>query len=145
MRIISFDYEPEFGESHLVPICYPRLLGPRGDVIVRALADSGAYFSVFPIETAEDAGIKLPRRLNTTVHFGRSIIGGKQIVVDLAIREMRMRAEVTFVEGLPFPYALLGRMGIWDQFKQVVFIESRPDPCLQFRYKGRSAWRSQRS
>lgn len=134
MRIISFNYEIEPGVRYPFPICYPRLLGPKGDVIVRALADSGAYFSVFLEADAETAGITLPRKPNTTVRFGRSVVGGKQLTVGLAIREKQMTTEVIFVERLEFPYCLLGRMGVWGQFKQVVFIERGPTPRLQFRY-----------
>ncbi len=134
MRIISYDYEIVPGEAYLLPICYPRLLGPKGDIVVRALADSGAPFPVFPEATAEDAGIELPRHLNTTVRFGRSVVGGKQLAVDLALKERRLRVEVIFVGRLDFAYCLLGRMGVWDQFKQVVFVERGKAPRVQFRY-----------
>jgi hypothetical protein len=42
MRALSFSYQIVAGYPHLMPICEIMLLGPKGRIPLRALADSGA-------------------------------------------------------------------------------------------------------
>jgi hypothetical protein len=134
MAVIAFEYQIVPGEAYLLPICLPRLIGPRAQVTLRALVDSGATFVVFPESAAEDTGIKLPKYANACIGFGRTVVAGREVEVDLGLKERRWRAPVVFVERLEFKYALFGRRGVFDQFREVAFIENVPSPRVEFRY-----------
>ncbi|MBM4035124.1 MAG: hypothetical protein FJ291_25555 [Planctomycetes bacterium] len=133
MRVLQLPYEIVPGHSHLLPICEVRLLGPRS-VSLRALVDSGAVFSVFPVKAAEDAGISLPLYPNHVVEYGGSKEYGRRLCVYLALKGLRWRAEVVFVERLRFPFGLLGRHGVFSRLNEVAFLEKVAPPRVELRW-----------
>jgi hypothetical protein len=132
MSLLSCDYQILSGQSFPLPICNLHLLGPNGKVLVRALIDSGATHPIFPEKAAEDAGIGLPRYANFTIRYGGSITPGRKVKAYMALGEVRWGAEVVFVERLDFPYALLGRIGVFAQFNEVTFLEKVKTPRVEF-------------
>ncbi len=134
MRILSQDYRFVPGYDRRMPICDLYLIGPRGRVTVRALVDSGATYSVFPIKAAEDAGIRLTAGLNLLVQYGGSDVLGRQVPAYLELKGRRFNADVVFVERLNFSFALLGRVGVFAQFNEVVFLEKIKNPRVEFRW-----------
>ena len=125
------EYRIVLGELYPLPICDVSLLGPKGRVEVRALVDSGATFSVFPESAAKDAGIQLPVWPNFPIQYGSGVEKGRKIEVVLTMFEMRLRADVVFVERLPYRFALVGRICVFSKFKEVSFLE-QAKPQLRF-------------
>lgn len=134
MGVLSFDYQIVAGESNLLPLCEIRLLGPTGAVPILAMIDSGATHPIFPMKAAEDAGIVLPRNANFWIQYGGSRTDARKVDAALMLRDFRWRAEVAFVERLDFRYALLGRIGVFAQFNEVVFLEKLKNPRVELRY-----------
>jgi hypothetical protein len=116
-----------------MPICDVILLGPRGRTSVRALVDSGAVYSVFPMKAAEDAGIILMGGQRMSLQYGGSTEPGMKVSVYLLLSGRRHRADVVFVERLEFPYGLLGRTGLFAQYNEVCFLERLKTPRVEFR------------
>lgn len=134
MRVLSAQYQIERGSRYMLPLCEIALLGPNGRMPVRALIDSGAVFSVFPLRAAEDAGIRLPASPNQQTQFGGSLTPGWRHPVDVERQGQRWRMDVVFVEHIALPYALLGRLGVFARFNEVVFIEKSPTPRVELRW-----------
>lgn len=133
MRVLSARYQIERGCPYMLPLCEIALLGPAGRIPVRALIDSGAVFSVFPLRAAEDAEIRLPSTPNHRTQFGGSSSPAWRQAVAVELQGQRWRMEVVFVEHLELPYALLGRIGVFARFNEVVFIEKSPTPRVELR------------
>jgi hypothetical protein len=109
------------------------LLGPKGRATFRALVDSGADYSVFPVKAADDVGIMLSAGTKTPVQYGGSTEVGTRLRAYIAIGAQRYRPEIVFVERLEFPFGVLGRAGIFSQFSEVAFIEKARTPRVEFR------------
>lgn len=133
-RIISCPYQILSGEPGLLPLCNLQLIGPNGSVLVKALVDSGADFTVFPTKAAEDAGINLAKAANQWLQYGGSTESGRKTNVLMFLDGRHWRAEVVFVERNPFRYALLGRHGVFRQFNEIAFMEKSRTPRVEFRY-----------
>ena len=118
----------------MLPLCEIALLGPNGRMPVRVLVDSGAVLSVFPRRAADDAGIRLPSSPNHQTLFGGSSTPGWCHPVDVELQGHRWRMDIVFVEHIAYPYALLGRCGVFARFKEVAFIEKSPTPRVEFRW-----------
>lgn len=120
---MSIPYQVVTSEPYPLPLCDVYLLGPAGRVLVRAVLDSGAVRPIFPRTAAEDAGIALPTRTDHVIQYG----GGRTNCVlfrsQLVLGDFRWSADVSFVDRLELPYALLGRRGVFSQFNEVKFLE----------------------
>ena len=117
----------------MLPLCEIALLG-RERVPVEVLIDSGAVLSVLPVKAAEDAKIVLPASPNFATQFGGSISPGWRQNVDVELHGHRWRLDAVFVEHLAFPYALLGRVGVFARFKEVTFVEKSHPPRVELRW-----------
>jgi hypothetical protein len=129
--MISFAYQ--FEGAELLPLCEVALLGRSHDAIVRAVIDSGATDPIFPISAAEDAGLRLDRARQYRITFGGSTTESKLLGCDVRVGHQRFHLQIAFVERLLFPYALLGRRGLFNQFNEVAFIENIPSPRVELR------------
>lgn len=98
-----------------------------------ALVDTGAVYSVFPISAAHDAGIGLAARANFEVQYGSGKEPGWLAKAYIEIDGRRWATEIVFVERLDFPYGLLGRRGVFNQFNEVAFTERVASPKVEFR------------
>jgi hypothetical protein len=120
---MKIPYQLITSEPYPLPICDVFLLGPAGRVLVRAVLDSGAVRPIFPRKAAENAGIKLPSIPDHYIQYGGGPIGSVLVRSHLSLGELRWDADVSFVERLELPYALLGRRGVFSQFNEVKFLE----------------------
>jgi hypothetical protein len=133
VQTISFPYQIVAGRGRPAPICDVALLGPQGHAGVRALVDSGAVYSVFPRKAAEDAGIMLSAGVKTLIQYGGSRDVGTRLRSYIELGGSRYRVDVVFVERLAFRFALLGRAGVFSQFREVAFLEKAATPRVEFR------------
>lgn len=133
MGTVSFPYQIVVGWGRPVPLCDVTLLGPEGRARVRALVDSGAVYSVFPRKAAEDAGIMMAAGVKTLIQYGGSRDVGTRVRRYIELGGNRYRVDVVFVERLPFRFALLGRGGVFSQFREVTFLEKIATPRVEFR------------
>ncbi len=97
------------------------------------MVDSGAVYSVFPRKAAEVAGIMLDAGGQTLVQYGRSQDVGTRLRSYIELGGSRYRVDVVFVERLAFRFALLGREGVFPQFREVAFLEKIATPRVEFR------------
>ena len=134
MRTWSLAYQIVLDSSHLLPLGTIRLLGPRRSVPYRVLVDSGALYSVFHRTAADDAGIELTATPNQDVQYGTARVPGWRVACYLMLGERRIKADVVFVEELAFSYGLLGRVDIFPQHNEVVFLEKVRPPRVEFRW-----------
>src|SRR6185312_3712709 len=123
MPSVTLPYQIVPGEPYPVPLCDVFVLGPAGKVLVRSVIDSGAVRPIFPLKAAEDAGIILPAFANDAIQYGGSLTRSWRVTATVALAELRWNVEVSFVERLAFSYGLLGRRGVFAQFKEVRLIE----------------------
>lgn len=129
----SFQYRIVRGSPHLLPVCDVYVLGRQGRARVTALVDTGAVYCFFPVSAAHDAGIQLPTRSNFEVHYGSGKEPGWLTRAYIEIDRRRWETEIVFVERLDFPYGLLGRRGVFNQFNEVTFTERIASPKVEFR------------
>ena len=134
VRTLTVRYRIVAGRTELLPLCSLRLFGPKGGATVEALIDSGATYSVFPTKAADDTGIPLPAAADQWLQSLSLAVAGRRADVDIALQQRRWRAPVVFVERLPFRYALLGRSGVFSQFREVAFVETLLSPHVDFRW-----------
>ena len=118
----------------LLPVIELAVLGPRGTVTQLALVDSGADYPVFPKKTGEDIGLNLLAGRLATVKYGGSDVVARVMRTHVRIGDEVCQPDIYFVEKLNFPYALLGRRGIFSKFNEVTFVERAKNPKIEFRY-----------
>src|SRR4051794_38814950 len=123
MPMISIPYTFFPGKAHLLPICEVSLLGPRRSVQVDAIADSGADHPIFRATLAESVGIELLPAPNSWVTYGAGKTWARKVSAQLAMGERVWETQIWFVDQLDLPYELLGRIGVFDRFDLVRFIE----------------------
>ena len=133
MKRMSFPYENEERLKRKLPLCKIYLLGKNNRVPVRVLIDSGATDTILPINAAMDAGIKIPK-LDFPIQYGGGQTNGVRIRTYFEIGARRLHADIVFVEKLEFPYGLLGRKGVFDEFNEVAFSERPLYPFVEFRW-----------
>lgn len=129
------DYQIVLGSPCARPICDVFLLGPRGKILQRVLVDTGADYSVFPLKAAEDAGLSLGGAVPAPIQYGGSSTEGSRMSVQIVMGSQSWQSPVVFVQRLPFPYGLLGRIGVFPRFREVAFQERRPNPAVAFRLR----------
>ena len=61
-------------------------------------------------------------------------VSGDTATVGITDHAQHELTDVVFVERLEFPYALLGRRGVFAQFREVAFIEKSNPPRVEFRW-----------
>jgi hypothetical protein len=126
MGVLAPPYRDVIGEPFPVPYLDVQLLGRRR-VYLRALVDSGAVRPIFPTSAAEDAGIDLSKSVYHPIQYGGSIspgwIGRARIDVNVGKEIRTLDLSIVFVERLDLPYVLLGRIGFFDQFNEVAFLQ----------------------
>lgn len=124
------------GESFPAPLVDIELLGPAGKILVTAVIDSGAYRPVFPLKTAETAGIELSKCANELIQYGGSTTAGKvaRTRIELIPGGPVLDTTIVFVEMFDLPYALLGRVGFFDRFNEVSFAQKMLPARVELRW-----------
>lgn len=128
----SHNYRFVFGHPFLYPIVDVYLLGPHGKVQLEALVDTGAVRPIFPQKAAADAGIKLSATANDWIQYGSGVTLARRRSVSIGLGDHMWQTDVSFVERLDLPYALLGRVGVFSEFGVVKFIERTDRPRVEF-------------
>lgn len=131
MPFIRLNYK--FHSHGLLPLCEVIILGRDRRVPIRAVVDSGASIPIFPESAAADAGLVLSRAQPWNITFGGSTTRGKLLETHIEISGHRLRTEIAFVERMSLDYALLGRRTVFNQFKEVAFIEKVASPRVELR------------
>jgi hypothetical protein len=135
MATFTQKYQEAFGEKFPLPLLNLLLTGPAGSVPTSAIVDSGAYRPIFPQKLAELVGIDLSNSWSEVVQYGGSRTTGK---IGLARIELIpdgpvLDTSILFVPQLELRYALLGRVGFFDRFKEVAFVQERLSSRLELR------------
>lgn len=99
-----------------------------------AIADSGADYPVFRATLAESVGIELPSEPNDWITYGAGGAWARRVSAQLAMGDKVWQTQIWFVDRLDLPYELLGRIGVFDKFDMVRFIEGprTKTPRLEF-------------
>ena len=104
------------------PVVDLRLAGPRGALVVKALVDSGASYSVFRAEVLEYLGIPLARGERVYLEgIGGRILGYRHRVL-AQVGANTFSLPVIFSQELTVSFNLLGRENFFRQFR-VLFDE----------------------
>jgi len=112
MSLIEFPYT--FHKGYLMPIIPITILNEKVWVYV----DSGAMFSIFHTRTANRMGINIEDgRLQMIVVGDGSFIPTYFHDLSIKIGEWELTAPIGFSERLGVGFNILGRKGIFDQFK----------------------------
>ncbi|MEW6201369.1 MAG: hypothetical protein AB1546_05300, partial [bacterium] len=113
---LYFDYQRIHVKGFQRPLCDLFLIGSKGKIMLKALIDSGADYSVFKIKDAEDAGVNIKDGEITHIQFGVLKSEGYRKKVYISLNGFLLRTDVVFVEHLSLPYVLLGRIGVFARF-----------------------------
>jgi hypothetical protein len=127
-------YRIIYGKNYLLPICDIFVLGRNKRIPCEVLIDTGADYSILPLNVATDAGFEIPERLNYRVDYGSSKTHGVKIKTFFEIGPRRLSADFLFVERLDFPYGLLGRITLFNQFNEISFCERLQSPKVEFQW-----------
>ena len=104
------------------PVVDLRLAGPTGALVVKALVDSGASYSVFRAEVLEYLGIPLARGERVYLEgIGGRILGYRHRVL-AQVGANTFSLPVIFSQELTVSFNLLGRENFFRQFR-VLFDE----------------------
>jgi hypothetical protein len=132
MPTLVFPYQMFGRRLEMLPLVTVNLLGPRPGVFVPAVVDSGAVRPIFPKKAAEDAGLVLPPEPNDRIQYGGGTTASFLIRAWMMLGSQRLDTEISFVEKLELPYALLGRYGVFSNFNTVTFVERAETPRVEF-------------
>src|SRR3989338_3062312 len=104
------------------PVVDLRLAGPTGALVVKALVDSGASYSVFRAEVLEYLGIPIERGERVYLEgIGGRILGYRhRVLAQVAANTFSLL--VIFSQELTVSFNLLGRENFFRQFR-VLFDE----------------------
>jgi len=132
MHSIIFSYKEL--NRRFMPIIPLTLYGPRESLLVEAYVDSGATFSIFSLELAK--GLKLDlknaRRQMFVVGDG-SFIPAQLIKMPIQVGEEKFICDIAFSDRLNVGFNLLGRLGVFEYFDEIIFRESKKE--IVFRWK----------
>lgn len=133
MNSINFNYDIIQGQIGTHPLIDINLINGINSISLRALVDTGAYFSVFHKHFAEEVGIKLYPHNKVSIIYGSGETIGLSAIVYLKIREKIFKCKVVFVDKLESPFVLLGRYSLFSKFNEVSFCEKINPPIVEFR------------
>jgi len=110
----EFSYFEKDGQYF--PIIEIKLIGPKKGIIVNALIDSGASFSVFRPEIAEELGIILGKgkKIYLTGIGGRIL--GYLHSVPISLGNKKFRCKIVFSSEFNVSFNLLGRNNFFLPF-----------------------------
>ena len=127
MGLIHIPYRLVDGEPFPSPTFDVFLLGRQRRIRVPALMDSGAVRPIFQLGDAENAGIDLSKSIKHPIQYGGSVTPGWITRARIEIKaDLIMHAvdtSIVFVETLDLRYRLLGRVGFFDRFDRVSFLQ----------------------
>ena len=131
MHSVTFPYQHR--HYHWLPIIPVTVFGPTGPLQVEAYLDSGAMMSILDYSIAEVLGLPLihARTQRFIVGDGR-YIHGRVVTLPVQVGSLRFRAPIAFSAELKVGFNLLGRVGLFEQFDEVVFQEKRRQVILRY-------------
>lgn len=132
MYSLVFPYKKH--KARLMPIIPVVLFGRDNGVLeLEAYVDSGAYISIFDMEFASALGFGLmDGRKQMFIVGDGSFIPGYVFKLSLQIGKYKFMSEVAFSDKLNVGFNLLGRIGIFDKFEEIIFKEKKQE--MEFRY-----------
>ena len=117
-------------DKNLYPLVDVRILGKEGSILVKALVDSGASFSVFRSEVAEYIGIRIENGQKIYLEGVGGRILGYIHRVPIIVGTKRMTCKIVFSKEFTVSFNLLGRDNFFKPFlitfnekKRMVVIE----------------------
>ena len=131
MYSLTFPYQHR--HYHWLPLIPVTVFGPTGPLQVEAYLDSGAMMSILDHSIAEVLGLPLihARTQRFIVGDGR-YIHGRVVTLPVQVGSLRFRAPIAFSAELKVGFNLLGRVGLFEQFDEVVFQEKRRQVILRY-------------
>jgi len=131
------EYQIVAGRKFSVPLCSVFLLTAARRTEVVGMVDSGADRSIFHEKIAEDAGIDLSGAPVESLQYGSGRTTGRVrwVWMDFGPETRRIEIEVLFVKELHLHAAWLGRVGFFDQFNEVAFLQRKTKtPRVELRW-----------
>lgn len=140
MRQIKYNYKIVQGWIDTHPIVKFFLQGKNKSILLKGLVDTGAYYTILHKYFAYEAELDLTYAIDQTVKGICGEIKGKRIAVYLKFideftkESLILRPEVIFIDNLNIhkEAVLLGRSGIFNNFKEVVFSENTNNKNIKF-------------
>ena len=93
-----------------------KLIGPKDTIVVKALIDSGASFSVFRSEIAEQIGIEVERGKKLYLEGVGGRILGYIHKVPVKVGNKRFQCSIVFSREFTVSFNLLGRDNFFSKF-----------------------------
>jgi len=121
---MAFKYSYDLQSKSYLPLVEVLIYGPKENLNVKVLVDSGATFTILPNEIARRTGYKLSAGKIKTVMFGSGPQQSTELQVSMLVDSQFLKnVDVLFVESLPFGYGLLGRNCVFSKFNEIAFVE----------------------
>lgn len=124
---ISFPYLDREGKFY--PVIDVELFGKKSNLLVKALLDSGASFSVFRSEIADYLGISVEKGRPVYLEGVGGRILGYLHTVPIAIGRKKFRCKIIFSREFTVSFNLLGRDNFFEHFV-ITFNEKRHETTL---------------
>lgn len=118
----EFSYLEKDGQYF--PVIDVKLTTKKSEIIVRALVDSGASFSVFRSEIAEELGLDIEKgkKIYLTGIGGRIL--GYLHEISVAVENKTFRCKIIFSPEFTVSFNLLGRNNFFQPFA-ISFLEQK--------------------
>lgn len=116
--------------SQFYPIIDVKLKNNKSEIILKALVDSGASFSIFRAEVAEYLGVSIENGKKIYLEgIGGRILGYLHSLV-LIIEGKRYKSKIIFSRELTVSFNILGRNNFFIPF-QIIFREKDKKIIIQ--------------
>lgn len=106
------------------PLIDIEIIGPAGSLVVKALVDSGASFSVFRPEIAEYLGIPIKSKERLYFQGIKGKISGYLHQIPVRVNQEKFDCRIAFSREFKVPFNLLGRNNFFLPFL-ITFNEKR--------------------
>lgn len=113
----AFKPLPGTGLDVARPALQVAVAGPRNNVTVLSLVDSGSLHNRFALWVAETAGIDLSRAPVDRIAVGGTVTQARTVITALQLGEFTWEAPVSFCDPWPFDFQLLGQLGFLRWFR----------------------------
>lgn len=116
--------------ANFYPAIDIRLLGKQDSIIIKALIDSGASFSVFRPEIAEQIGVKIERGKRIYLEGIGGRILGYIHKVPVRVGNKKFACRIVFSREFTVSFNLLGRDNFFTKFL-ITFDENKKEVVLE--------------
>ncbi|MEK7576830.1 MAG: retropepsin-like aspartic protease [Patescibacteria group bacterium] len=124
---ISFPYLDRGGKFY--PVIDIEIFGKKSSLLVKALIDSGASFSVFRSEIADYLGISIEKGKPVYLEGVGGRILGYLHTVPVAVGRKKFHCKIIFSKEFMVSFNLLGRDNFFERFV-ITFNEKRRETIL---------------